>query len=31
MINLNYKPKYLPQISSPYEIVLDTMDKEKIP
>ena len=31
MIDLSFKPKYLPQISSPYEIVIDTMNKEKIP
>lgn len=31
MIDINFKPKYLPQISSPYNIIVDMMNKEKIP
>jgi hypothetical protein len=31
MIDINYKPKYLPQISSPFNVVLKYFDDEKIP
>lgn len=30
MIDINHKPKYLPQISAPFNIVLDYMDKDGI-
>jgi hypothetical protein len=30
MLNLNYKPKHLPQISAPYTYVLDQLKKENV-
>ena len=30
MIDMRYKPRFLPQISAPYDIILEKLDEEEV-